>query len=246
MFLKSKKSSSTILLCLMALNASATQFVTEAEKKHVEVNISANEQNRLAIEGGRIVNVVPSQKGVLTYQKDEALGALYFSLASDSPNQGTVTMFVSDDRGLTYKLILVPRPIAGEEIILQPPKEKGGRANPTASTSDRRHAASYQRRVKDLVLIMADEELKDAVDMEQVNKEVPLWKEGRLVLKAKYLDGDIVGEKYDLTNISNSEMLLVEQELYRNGVIGVSIEHQTLMPGESTNLFIVRERKDNE
>jgi len=187
--------------------------------------------------------VVPSVKGVLAGQKDEALGAYYFTLASESPNQGTVTVFVSDEKGVTYKLILVPRPVAGEEIIIRPPSEK---AAPSSRAAADGRTVSYQRRIKDLMLVMADDELKDSVETIAVNKEVPLWKEGRLTLVAKYMDGDVVGEKYRLTNVSPSEMLLVEQELYRRGVRAIAVEHHTLMQGDGTDIYIVRERKENE
>nr|WP_228840939.1 type-F conjugative transfer system secretin TraK [Pseudomonas aeruginosa] len=108
------------------------------------------------------------------------------------------------------------------------------------------YTVSYQRRIKDLMLVMADDELKDSVETIPVNKEVPLWKEGRLILVAKYMDGEVVGEKYRLTNVSPSEMLLVEQELYRRGVRAIAVEHHTLMQGDGTDIYIVRERKDNE
>lgn len=240
-----KKSLSAILLLtsLLAIEAGATQVVENADRGHVQVNISVNETNRLAIDGRRIANVVPSIKGVLAGQKDESLGAYYFTLASDSPNQGTVTVFVSDEKGVTYKLILVPRPVAGEEIIIRPPNEKA--ASSSRAAPDGR-TVSYQRRIKDLMLVMADDELKDSVETIAVNKDVPLWKEGRLILVAKYMDGEVVGEKYRLTNVSASEMLLVEQELYRRGVRAVAVEHHTLMQGDGTDIYIVRERKDNE
>jgi conjugal transfer pilus assembly protein TraK len=150
---------------------------------------------------------------------------------------------VSDEKGITYKLILVPRPVAGEEIIIRPPTEK---ATPSRRAAADGRAVSYQRRIKDLMLVMSDDELKDSVETIPVNKEVPLWKEGRLVLVAKYMDGEVVGEKYRLTNVSPSEMLLVEQELYRRGVRAIAVEHHTLAKGDSTDIYIVRERKDNE
>jgi hypothetical protein len=75
MFPRSKKSLSAILLLtsLLATEAGATQVVENADRGHVQVNISVNETNRLAIDGRRIANVVPSVKGVLAGQKDEAL-----------------------------------------------------------------------------------------------------------------------------------------------------------------------------
>lgn len=246
MFSKFKKWSSLILLGLLASNqADATQLIENADKQHVQVNISARESNRLAVEGRRIANVVPGQAGQIVGKKDEAQGVLYFSLNPEAPVNGTVTLFVTDEQNTTYKLILVPRAIAAEEVILRPPADKTAAAK-KASVADGR-ATSYQRKLKDLVLVMADDELQDGtVDKVDVNKEVPLWKEGRLILEAKFMQADFVGEKYRLTNVSSTDMLLVEQELFRRGVRVVSVRNQTLAPGDSTYIYIVRERKENE
>ncbi len=35
-----------------------------------------------------------------------------------------MTLFVGDDKGQTYKIILVPKSIPGEEVILKPPPER--------------------------------------------------------------------------------------------------------------------------
>lgn len=248
MFSKLKKSSSTIpllLSLLLSLDASATQLVEGSDRKHQDVNISAREQNRLAFDGRRIGTVVPLQKGVLNFVKDEQAGALYFTLASDTPNAGTITLFVTDDQNptVTYKLILHPSPIAGEEVIIKPASEQRAAAAVTKGGDGR--AAAYQRHAKDLILQMTDEEGGGA-DAIAVNQEIPLWKEGRLVMLSKFSDRDIVGEKYRLTNVSDKDMLLVEQEMYRKGVIAVVIENQTLPPQGDTLIFIVRGRKDNE
>jgi conjugal transfer pilus assembly protein TraK len=241
-----KKWSSLILCGLAASNqADATQLIENSDKQSIQVNISVRETNRLAVEGRRITNVVPAQPGLISAKKDEAQGALYFTMTGEPSAVGTVSMFVSDDQNATYKLILVPRPIPGEEIILRPTTEKGSAAGKTGATDGR--AASYQRRIKDLILMMSDDELQDGlVDKVDINKEVPLWQEGRLIVTTKFLESDLVGEKYRLTNVSRTDMLLVEQELFRRGVRAVSIKSQTLAPGDSTDIYIVRERKDNE
>lgn len=241
MFQKLKKSLSAILLNLLIIEANATQIVENADQGHVQVNISANEQNRLAITGRRIANVVPSRKGLLSVVKDEALGALYFTLANDSENQGSVTLFVSDDQGVTYKLILVPQPVAGEEIILSPPKNKSMSSSRFSAADG--HATSYQRRIKNLMLVMIDGERSDSIVLNQV---VPLWKESHMLLITKFMDDDLVGEKYHLSNVSPSDMLLAEQEFYRPGVLAVAVEHHTLKPGDATDIFIVRARKLHE
>lgn len=218
-----------------------------ADKQSVPVNISSKEGNRLAVEGRKLDTVVPMQPGILTIQKDDAVGAVFITVKNPEQSGAAVSVFATDDQGVTYKMVMMPRPITAEEIILQPPAGEKGAAIKRAATSEGR-AGSYQRRVKDLILAMADEELSDQamLDKVDVNKEVPLWKEGKLVLVSKYLDIDIVGEKYRLTNVSRADMLLVEQELFRRGVRAVSIKSMTLAPSDSTDIFIVRERKENE
>ncbi len=107
---------SLLALLLSSSLAQATQLIENSHQQHVQVNFSARETNRLAVEGRRIVNVVPGQAGLLKAKKDEAQGALYFSLDPETPATGTITLFVDDDQGVTYKLILVPRATSGEEI----------------------------------------------------------------------------------------------------------------------------------
>lgn len=243
MFPKLKKSFSAVFLSLMAFQLGATQVVEHADRGHVQVNISVNETNRLAIEGRRIASIVPSVKGMLAWQKDESLGAYYFTLANELPHQGTLTLFVSDEHGVTYKLILVPRPLVGEEIIIRPPSQK---SVSVSNLSAGGRAISYQRHIKSLMLVMADDAIKDNMETISVNKEVFLWKESRVILVAKYIEGSMVGEKYHLTNLSSSEMKLVEQELYRHGVRAVAVVQHTLVSGGSTDIYIVRERKDDE
>ena len=245
---RSKKLSKLTLLASLLLSlasgAPATQRVEGATEGHIEVNISAKEQNRLAVAGRHIVTVVPSAKGAISYQKDEAQGALYFALSDGLPGGSTVTLFVGDDRGQTYKIILVPKNIPGEEIILQPPQVRETRDSAAMSTGAK--ASSYQRRTKALMLLMADETPGARAQKTAINREIPLWKEGRLMFLSKVTEGEIVGESYHLTNTSPSRMALAEQELYRKGVRAVSIEHHTLAQGQSTHIFVVRDRGSHE
>ena len=41
-------------------------------------------------------------------------------------------------------------------------------------------------------------------------------------------------------------MVIAEQELYRPGVVVIAVEQQTLAPGDSTRVYIVRERARDE
>lgn len=225
----------------------AAQFVEHSDKQPIQVNISALESNRLAIDGRKLASVVPTQPGVISGTKDETLGVWYFSLASASAASGTVTLFVTDDQGATYRIVLVPRAIPAEDIVIRPNVETTAAGRGSGSAPVAAKAPSFQRQVKALILNMADDSQQGSrTDSVKVHKDVSLWREGRLTLEAKFPEAELMGEKYRLTNISPQAMLLAEQELYRRGVRAVSIKHQTLTPGDSTDIYIVRERRDDE
>ena len=58
------------------------------------------------------------------------------------------------------------------------------------------------------------------------------------------LEGALVGEKYQLTNVSKQRMVIDERELYRRGVLAVMVETLELEPGESTQIMVVLEGRD--
>jgi len=53
----------------------------------------------------------------------------------------------------------------------------------------------------------------------------------------------VVGEKYQLVNTSASALELAERDLFKRGVMAVSVEQAALRPGETTQLFVIRERR---
>ena len=231
------------MLVLSVPEVFSRQVIERAELSHVQVEISMLEQNRLSIQGRRIAHVVPSRKDALTVLKDEGLGVLYFALSEEEQTKQTVTLFVTDDTGVNYKLILVPKKIAGEEIVLVPPRERSG----TSTDFVRTHlTASYQRKIKNLTLLMANPLGERRGDIEELNRTVGLWREVELRLLSKLAAGDMVGEHYRMINTSPSPMRLAEQELYRPGILSIAIEHHALASGDSTDIFLVRQRVDDE
>lgn len=97
-----------------------------------------------------------------------------------------------------------------------------------------------------MLLAMASDAQPAGVEIRETTEKIGLWKDSWLVLQRLYLATNIVGEKYLLTNAGVSAMTMAEQELFRKGVLAVSIENMNLAPGETTNIFVVRERKLNE
>ncbi|ERJ36209.1 IncF plasmid conjugative transfer pilus assembly protein TraK [Burkholderia sp. AU4i] len=182
----------------------------------------------------------------MTYVKDRKNGVFYFAFANGDA-MGTETLFVIDDQGATYQLLLQPRRVPSANIIVP-----SGGDGTVRSSGPRTTAASsaYQSAIKDLVYEMAAAQGDPAADpiasAVPVNQDVPLWKEARLTFQTKYVEDAFVGEQYTLTNVSGSDMVIAEQELYRPGVVVIAVEQQTLAPGDSTRVYIVRERARDE
>jgi conjugal transfer pilus assembly protein TraK len=93
-----------------------------------------------------------------------------------------------------------------------------------------------------LLALSRDAEPEDMVARDRL-EIVPLWNEARFVL-VRTLDGSLLGEKYQLTNVSKARMVIDERELYRRGVLAVMIETLELEPGEATQVFVVLEGRD--
>lgn len=227
----------SLLLLAIASSAAAQQVISVGEIAQVKADISLNEPNLLAVEGRKLVGL-KGWNDELQIQVDEVNGSATFFVAAPKPGMKIITMQGSDDAGGTYVFNLTPKDVPGELIVLKPQSAGKQAKNSAAKAND------YQRAVKNMLLTVAGNDA-DA-EFVVVNKEVPLWNEARFYLQRKYFDTDLVGEKYFLTNVSTSEMVLAEQEFYRAGVMIVAVENHNLAPGASTPVYIVRARKENE
>ena len=150
-----------------------------------------------------------------------------------------VNLFVSTDKA-TYALILKREDMPADTIVIR------DRAQYQAPSADARHlpgqAPAHYSVLKSMLLAMASDRLPSDIHMEEVGRPVQLWAEARFTLMRVYESRDLVGEKYLLTNVSGQPMVLAEQEFDRDEphVEGIAIETHNLLPGESTNVFVIR------
>jgi len=105
---------------------------------------------------------------------------------------------------------------------------------------------SYSKVVKNMVLAMALESAPNGIEVVEKKNPVRLWREVRFVLTKQYICKGIVGETYLIQNISKKPLVLAEQEIFKRVVLAVSVENMNLVVGETTNVFVVREKGENE
>lgn len=222
---------------LAAPAAWALQTVDVADGRSHLVKISAKEMSRIAVDAGKIRRI-DFVDGELEVKKDDEAGDYYVLPLVQKP----INVFVKTASGQTHALILQPTDMPLETIVLREPAKKEN--DPKRTTTAIERAGSLEVAVKRLVVSMARGERPMEFDVTTVNKEVGLWNEARFVLVERYTGQALVGEHFRLTNISKSVMRLAEQELYKQGVVAISIENQVLNPGESTEVFITRVAND--
>jgi conjugal transfer pilus assembly protein TraK len=150
-----------------------------------------------------------------------------------------INVFVTSERG-TVGLLLQPVDAPSDTIVIREGRD------PAASTSRVERSGQHVRTIKNLLLAMANDALPDDMEIRELGQELTLWPGVRLTLRRAYLAAGIVGETYQLANVGTSERKLAERDLFKAGVMAVSLEHLTLQAGEATNLFVIRERRPHD
>ncbi len=210
----------------------ALQVVEPVEGQNAFVKISAKETTRIVVEGARIKTLIATE-GEIAVEKDEDRGQIFVRPAVlDKP----INMRVITGAGSTYNLVMQAVDIPQEDIVI-----KETFAPRLTGTVDRKATpTNHQKAIKGLMSAMALEEPPKSIDVRPTQQEYALWENTRFVLRAVYSERELVGEKYKLTNTGNETIRLVEQELYRKGVLAVAIENKQVEPGQDTNIYVIR------
>lgn len=219
------------ILLATSLDAHAAQVLTGKSDDTLAASVSRAEPTLIRVDGHHIRRIFGAE-GDFSVTPDKDAGTAYLKPATDKK---AFSAFVSDDAGHTWKLLLSVADGPSDSIIIK------GRPDPGSKQAGR-DLASIQAIKRVLLALESDQEMDPKMDPETrvVNEIVPLWQESLFVL-VKVLDGALKGEKYLLTNTSAKPMVIDERELYRRGVVAISVEKPRLDPAETTPVYVIRE-----
>lgn len=222
------------LLFVVPCTASAVQVLEGVDGQSMLARVPLNDVTMIRVEGGRIKSV-DGLEGTFIAEKNEDIGLVTMKPMVNRP----FSLFVTDDQGRTFTILMTPADIPAELLVI---KDKSRKAAPSKIEK----SGSYERMLKGMILIMASDSVPNDMEVRELGQEIPLWHEAKFVLDRSYIAQNIVGEKYFLANVSKEAMVVAEQELFRRGTLAISVENMNLAPGESTNVFLVREKKPTE
>jgi conjugal transfer pilus assembly protein TraK len=249
--------------------ASALQLIEARDGVSVEAIVSIKEPTRIRIDGAPITDVfgniyssncptTPSAaavttgaslpnpnplspainpSGELVLECDRDKGEVYIRPVGTSTKP--VNLFISSAQA-TYTLLLRRSDTPADTIVIRDPGARPVKADAPGPAGS---SASHIRAMKAMLVAMASDRVPNDVRVEEVNSPIPLWTEARFSLMRRYAGRGLLGEKYLLQNTSQALMVLAEQEFDREGdqVLGVAIENHNLQPGETTNVFVIRQ-----
>ena len=180
--------------------------------------------------------------GEIVIECDRDKGEIYVRPVGEGKKP--INLFVSSARG-TYTLLLRRADTPADTIVIRDKAALQRRADTTAPRPVPGSAASHVRGLKALLVAMAGERVPADIQVEDIAQPITLWREARFTLERTYRGRGLVGERYVLQNVSESPMVLTEQEFDREdddagSVAGVAIEHHNLRPGERTLVFVIR------
>jgi conjugal transfer pilus assembly protein TraK len=223
---------------LLALAASqpalGLQVVDARDGETVLAKVSRKELTRISIERGRIRKVT-GNAGEFVLEKDDEKGQVFLRPISPDSTK-PINLFITSERS-TIALLLQPVDIPSDAIVIREARDVA------AERSRIERSGRHVRAMKNLLLAMAEDALPDDMELREPGRELALWPGARLTLQRQWLGAGVVGEKYLLMNAGASTLELAERDLFKRGVMALSIEQASLRPGESTQLFVLRERR---
>lgn len=248
--------------------ARALQIVEGSDGVTVEALLSIKEPTRIRIDGSPITNVFGNIHtshcgGAITQQAspggpqgasqaapqvnpagevilecDADKGEIYVRPIGTSGKP--VNLFVSSQHA-TYTLLLRRSDTPADTIVIRDKSPRQAQVSNASDVAGRQ--PQHVRSLKAMLLAMVSDRVPADIRVEEVNRPIQLWREAGFALTRLYEGRGLVGERYMLTNSSDADMVLAEQEFDRGsgGVLGIAIENHNLRPGDSTAVYVIRQ-----
>lgn len=226
--------------------AQASQVLTLSENQRLEIAISADFMNRIAVTNDRIAQVF-GDEGTFVSQADENTGQLFIK---PSPENGTkpLSITVITENGITQDLILKPTAKSATTTVFNTSVFKNS-LDQGAFGSLNSMGEMFQKSLpfqEELLLIMRHLVGGQLVESKEgAGNPNRLTPEGFKLEHTKSYQAGSYNSSYSaqvffVQNITSTAIELSEKAFYQAGDLALSFEKRILMPEEKAQLFVVR------
>ena len=201
----------------------------------VQVTISATELSRLEIKNDRI-STLRGVDGAYTFNADEKEGVVYIK-PTIAFAQRPFSVHVTTEKGHHYRLLLTPKGIPAESILLI------GTNTSSQSNSSKGSASSYLNQLAWLMKQMANHAVLSDYTIIEVAKSSKADEEKQGLVKrliTTYQGENWRGRIFELYNGTAHVVKLSEHNFSGSGILAIALGNHRLNPGSSTSLFVVQ------
>jgi conjugal transfer pilus assembly protein TraK len=217
-----------LILAIAPQRVVALQVISPAEGESMFVNISQTELNLIQFPFGGIRAYTSSPKVDIKVQSHQVLVTM-----TDPQVSKPQEVFFSTPHG-TYLLMLVPKGIPAETIVMKISKEKFEEAEEWEKESD------YVTRLKELIKALYAGIPPSGYSMSAEKEDVSMWEGVEQTVTMTMVGAGLAGEVQDLTNHGALAVNIEESEFYKEGVLAVALSSHEINPGSKGQAFIVR------
>ena len=223
----------TTMIFLAVSNVSNAAQVRQMEDNDEQsADISKQDINRIKLVGDRIRST-KFDLAELKVSQDDALGEIYIQLLRPGQTK-PLNIFITSEQNFTYKLILYPKAIPAEQILIKNDSAVVSSDSEVSKTTKN----SYQQQIIALLKAMRNKSKLESYQISNSKKSIDL---GDIEMKrlSTYKGQNFIGESFILINDSNKILNLEEKMFFKNGTRAIKIEKPILLPNEATEIFIV-------
>ncbi len=217
-----------VLLIAAPRGAHALTVVDLTDGGSQFVNISQKDLNLIKTSSDG-VKVYTSGKAIDVKVADKDVFVQYLKDMAPLPQE----LFLVTSAG-TYSLVLVPKQIPGETIVVRAPGEGIERAAKWEESND------YVMDLKDLIKGMYQGVAPMGYSITETGVDVTALQGTRQSETKLYKGATLVGEVSLLANLTKTPIELAENQFYKKGVLAVSIDHRQVPPMGQIKVYIVR------
>ncbi len=208
--------------------AHALQVISPVEGESTFVNISQKELNLISFPFDGIRAYTSSSGIDIKIQGKQMLVTM-----SDQNTQKPQEVFFATPYG-TYLLMLVPKSIPAETIVMRIDKARIEEAEDWESSSD------HVKRLKDLIKAMYLGAPPSGYSLNSDKTDASKWEGIEQTIVARMTGAGLVGEVQEITNHGTEPVRILENEFYEEGVLAVSLTGHELKKGATEQAYIVR------
>ncbi len=225
------------LAVISGVNAANASQIRQMEGDDEQsADISKQDINRIKLVGDK-VRITKFDLAELKVSQDDALGEIYIQLLKPRPGPDPIkpiNIFITSEQNFTYKLILYPKAIPAEQILIKNDSVVTNSDSQVSKTTKN----SYQQQIIALLKAMRNKSKLESYQISNSKKSIDL---GDIEMKriSTYKGQNFIGESFILINDSNKILNLEEKMFFKNGTRAIKIEKPNLLPDEATEIFIV-------